>query len=287
VDTKRKAELLRNFLEKVGATGFDESGEKTEKIFGLDKSGGILDPVISAFASGTDPRIPLEGVTSRNGPLLRGVRDYLRASPGSAAEDRALDQISLSLGELFKANSSAPSSMKRYADSWRNVANQQTEEEKKKAAGKTQSLYSLDEADFEPGRLRVTFQYKSDEYWKYEIKNDAWPLHNSLIETDWQPIQTDDIDNVPILDAAAKVRALEKFKGPDTRRGYEMHIAGWWPMVADGDRPRVSWECDADSNFRPRTTYLWNDFISELQGRPGIGIKETPRRQLETRARIP
>jgi hypothetical protein len=273
-DTARKMELLKNTLEKLGAQA---DGEK----FGLDKAGGILDPVIEALRTGKDPTIPLEGVTSNPDGLIAAVNDYLSAGAGSPAEDSAREKIRNQLGALFKANSAAPSQMKQYADSWRKVAGGPGPSEP--LAG----LFNLQEAELKPGRIRATFQYVSDEYWTYEIRNPAWPLHSGLLEMKVQPIDTDEVSNISTLDAAAKDQALEKFKGDDEKRSYEVHVAGFWPMVADGDRPRVMWQVDADSDFKPRTTYLWDDFVGELGGRPGIGEKEKVRRTLETRARIP
>lgn len=286
-NTKRKMELLRNWLEKYGAADISQLGE-IEKILGLDKMGGILDPLISALTTGSDPRIPLEGVTSKGTDLINAVYNYLRSAPGSQNEEAHLENIQLALGQIFKANSTAPSSMKQYADSWQKVAGQKTEEEKEKEAGAARSLYSLDEADFAPGKISVTFQYVSDDYWSFILKSGTWPKHLALIDDiNWQPVDTEGFSNIEALNEKAKKRALEKFKGPDELRSYEVHVAGFWPMVADGDRPRVTWEVDADGDFRPRTLYLWDDFIGRLQGRPGIGEKEGIRRTLDTRARIP
>jgi len=266
-----KMEALRAWLKARGAVD-PETGEKT----GLEGSEGILDAVIAALSTGTDPNIPLEGAKVDTGNLISAVQDFLSSAFGTDAEENAKKGISQELGEIFKNSSMAPAAFNKYAESWRNLVQQG----KNKAAQKGNSglLFSLDECTFSPGRISCNFNYESSEYWFHEVGNKNNVGHYTVIEVDWTPIQVADFDNYDELDARAEERALEKFKGPDKVTAYEISAFSFWPIIADGDRPRVVWTGDAEGDFRGRTRYLWDDFISDLGGHPGIGEKERARR---------
>jgi len=134
----------------------------------------------------------------------------------------------------------------------------------------SQPIYSLEEAQMNPGNIEVTFQYESDDYWFTQIGD---VNHSAVIRKDWEVFETPGYDNQAELVSLANAEALKLYSGRDRIISYEMEAVGFWGIVADGDRPRVAWRYNANGNFKPETLFQHDDFSSPFAGRPEVGYR--------------
>lgn len=135
---------------------------------------------------------------------------------------------------------------------------------------KDNPIYNLEEAEIGQGEISVQFQYESNNYWHVQIGDRN---HSAVIQKDWEVYETDGYDNTGDLVTLANAEALKLYSGRDRVIGYEIEAVGFWPIVADGDRPRVAWRYNANGDFKPATLFQYDDFTSPFAGRPEVGYK--------------